>query len=177
MKVKDEDLRRELQIAINGEDSIASCARRLGIGINRFEERLYRARVHGIESVLHLSRQGTYAGGFKLEVVESVMQGMPKHAAAIKYNLTECVVGSWIRKFVEGGEDALLADNRGRSGKMGRKPKPKLSDYEPGSIEYLKLENEMLRRELLLIKKALPLIQESERRTLREKRSTGTSEN
>ena len=105
------------------------------------------------------------------------MQGMLKHAAAIKYNLTECVVGGWIRKFVEGGEDALLADNRGRSRKMGRKPKPKLSDYEPGSIEYLKLENEMLRRELLLIKKALPLIQESERRTLREKRSTGTSGN
>lgn len=177
MKVKDEDLRRELQIAINGEDSIVSCARRLGIGTTMFRERLYRARIHGIESVLHLSCRGTYAGRFKLEVVESVMQGMPKHAAATKYNLRESVVDSWTKKFLEGGEDALLADNRGRPRNMGRKPKPKLSDYEPGSIEYLKLENEMLRRELLLIKKALPLIQESERRTLREKRSTGTSEN
>ena len=59
---------------------------------------------------------------------------------------------------------------------MGRKPKPKLSDYEPGTLEYLKLENEMMKRELLL-KKALPLIQESERRTSGGKKSTGTSGN
>ena len=35
---------------------------------------------------------------------------------------------------------------------MGRKQKPKLSDYEPGTLEYLKLENEMMKRELLLLK-------------------------
>ena len=60
---------------------------------------------------------------------------------------------------------------------MGRKPKPKLSDYEPGTLEYLKLENEMMKRELLLLKKAMSLIQESERRTLRRKKSTRTSRN
>ena len=64
----------------------------------------------------------------------------------------------------------------GRKPSMESKPKPKLSDYEPGSLEYLKLENEMMKRELLL-KKALPLIQESERRTSRGKKSTGTSGN
>lgn len=33
MKVKEEDLRRELLKAINGEDLIINCARRLGIAI------------------------------------------------------------------------------------------------------------------------------------------------
>ena len=42
--------------------------------------------------------------------------------------------------------EALLEDGRGRQG-MGRKKKPRLEDYEPGSMEYLKLENEILKRE------------------------------
>ena len=177
MKVKDEDLKRELLKALNGEETIKSCARRLGIGLNRFKERLYRARIHGVDSVLHCNNQKGYSDSFKLEVIDSVLQGLPKHAVAMKYNLQECVVSYWIRKFQDGGKEALLEDNRGRKPKMGRKPKPKLSDYEPGSVEYLKLENEMLRRENLLLKKALPLIQESERRTLKEKKNTKISRN
>lgn len=177
MKVKEEDYRRELLKAMNGEDLIANCAKRLGIGLNRFAERLYRARVHGVDAVLHCNLPGEYGDEFKLEVVNSVLQGMAKGSAATKFNLSSAVVSRWVRKYAEGGEEALLADNRGRHSKMGRKPKPKLSDYEPGSVEYLKLENEMLRRENLLLKKALPLIQESERRTLRGKRSTETSGN
>ena len=43
-----------------------------------------------------------------------------------------------------------------RKPSMGRKPKPKLSDYEPGSLEYLKLENEKVKRELLQLKKRCP---------------------
>ncbi|MBQ0071909.1 MAG: helix-turn-helix domain-containing protein, partial [Spirochaetales bacterium] len=125
---------------------------------------------------LHSNQPFGYGDSFKLEVVHCVLQGMPKEAAATKYNMTAAVIRSWLKKFGEGGEKALLEDNRGRHA-MGRKPKPKLSDYEPGSIEYLKLENEMLRRENLLLKKALPLIQESERRTLRGKKSTETSGN
>lgn len=176
MRIKDEDLRRELLKVMNGEDSIINCSRRLGMTHSRFKDKLYQARIHGVEAVLHRNIKIGYSDSLKLEVVESVMQGMTKHAAAMRYNIAECVVLTWMKKFMEGGEEALLADNRGRP-KMGRKPKPKLSDYEPGSVEYLKLENEMLRRENLLLKKALPLIQESERRTLRGKRSTETSGN
>lgn len=77
---------------------------------------------------------------------------MTKHAAARTYNISESTLDVWLRKYAEGGQEALLEDNRGRKPSMGRKPKPKLSDYEPGSLEYLKLENEMMKRELLLLK-------------------------
>ena len=177
MKVKEEDLRRELLKAINGEDLIINCARRLGIRLNNFKCRLYTARIHGIESVLHSNRPGGYSDDLKLKVVSSLMKGMTKHAAARTYNISESTLNVWLRKYAEGGQEALLEDNRGRKTSMGRKPKPKLSDYEPGSLEYLRLENEMMKRELLLLRKALPLIQESERRTSRGKKSTGTSGN
>ena len=74
MKVKEEDLRRELLKAINGEDLIINCARRLGIRLNNFKCRLYTARIHGIESVLHSNRLGGYSDELKLEVVDSLMK-------------------------------------------------------------------------------------------------------
>ena len=45
MKVKEEDLRRELLKAINGEDLIINCARRLGLRLNNFKCKLYTARI------------------------------------------------------------------------------------------------------------------------------------
>ena len=177
MKVKEEDLRRKLLKAINGEDLINNYARRLGFRLDSFKCKLNTARIYGIESVLHSNRPGGYGDDLKPAVVDSLMKGMTKHAVARTYNITESTLIVWLRKYAEGGQEALLEDNRGRKPSMGRKPKPKLSDYEPGSLEYLKLENEMMKRELLLLKKALPLIQESERRTSREKKSTRTSGN
>lgn len=89
MKVKEEDLRRELLKAINEEDLIINCARRLGIRLNNFKCKLNTARIHGIESVLHSNRPGGYSDDLKLEVVNSLMKGMTKHAAARTYNITK----------------------------------------------------------------------------------------
>ena len=75
-----------------------------------------------------------------------------------------------------GTEEALLENGRGRP-PMGRKKKPRLEDYEPGSMEYLKLKVELLERENLLLKKALPLVQEKIRNRSRAKSGTSSSEN
>ena len=112
MKVKEEDLRRELLKAISGEDLIINCARRLGIRLSNFKCRLYTARIHGIESVLHSNRPGGYSDDLKLEVVSSLMKGMAKHAAARTYNISEPTLNVWLRKHAEGGQEALLEDNR-----------------------------------------------------------------
>ena len=68
---------------------------------------------------------------------------MTKHAAARTYNISESTLDVWLRKYAEGGQEALLEDNRGRKPSMGRKPEPKLSDYEPGSLEYVFLQWEI----------------------------------
>ena len=112
MKVKEEDLRRELLKAINGEDLIINCARRLGLRLNNFKCKLYTARIHGIESVLHSNRPGGYSDDLKLEVVSSLMKGMTKHAAARTHNISEPTLNVWLRKYAEGGQEALLEDNR-----------------------------------------------------------------
>ena len=176
MKVREEDLRRELEIALSGKDSQPRCAARLGIRLNKFKQLLRRARIHGVSAVLHSNMPKTYAGSFKLGVVNSVLnESLTLGTAGARYNLDECTVNTWVRKYQEGGESLLLDDGRGRRG-MGRK-KPRLEDYEPGSIEYLKLENELLKRENLLLKKALPLVREKIRSRSRAGSDTSSSEN
>ena len=88
MKIRDEDLRRELQIALEGRDNHSNCAFRLGIRNDDFSGLLSRARVHGIDAVLHRNRPRGYTDEFKLKVVHSaVLGGMPKSRVAIKCNL------------------------------------------------------------------------------------------
>ena len=60
---------------------------------------------------------------------------------------------------------------------MGRKKKPRLEDYEPGSMEYLKLKVELLERENALLKKALPLVREKIRSRSQGRSGTSSSEN
>ena len=145
MKIKEEDLRRELEVALSGKDSQPSCSLRLGMRLNRFKQLLRRARIHGIDAVLH--------SNFKLIVVNSVInESLTLGSAGARYNLAECTIKAWVGKYQEGGEEALLENGRGRP-PMGRKKKPRLEDYEPGSMEYLKLKVELLERENLLLKK------------------------
>ena len=177
MKVREENLREELEIALAGKDSQPRCSARLGMRLNRFKQLLRRARIHGVDAVLHSNMPKMYTDSFKLEVVNSIInESLTPGTAGVRYNLNESTVKAWVRKYREGGEEALLEDGRGRQG-MGRKKKARLEDYEPGSMEYLKLENEILKRENELLKKALPLVREKIRNRSRAKSGTSSSEN
>lgn len=178
MKVKEEDLKRELQIALDGKDSQPNCAFRLGITTAKFQKYLSRARVHGIDAVIHSNTARGYTDEFKLKVVHSVISGRKtKQGAATEYNLMYGTVDSWVKRYLEGGEALLFSDNRGRKGEMGRKPKPKLEDFEVGSLEYYKLKSEKLERENLLLKKALPLVQDVIRNRSKGKSDASSSKN
>lgn len=177
MKIKEEDLRRELEKALKHEASIANCASRLQCRRSYFDLLACRARAHGIDAVMHSNASRAYADGFKLDVVHYVLaEGHTERTAAIRYNLTYGVVCTWIKKYLCGGEEMLLSDRRGITGKMGRKPKPKLEDFEEGTLEYYKLKSEQLERENLLLKKALPLVQAAIRNRSKGKNDTSSSE-
>ena len=109
MKVKLEDLRRKRLMAINGEDLINNYARRLWFRLDSFKCKLNTARIYGIESVLHSNRPGGYGDDLKPAVVDSLMKGMTKHAVARTYNITESTLIVWLRKYAEGGREALGA--------------------------------------------------------------------
>lgn len=178
MKIKEEDLRRELETAILCKDTQKNCARRIELDYRNFRALLGRARIHGIDAVLHSNTQDKYTDKFKLNVVNSVLsEEMPLRAAERKFNVKDSVIRKWVKKYKEGGSKLLFSDGRGREGKMGRKPKPKLEDYEVGSLEYYKLKAEQLERENLLLKKALPLVQDVIRNRSKGKSGTGSSKN
>lgn len=177
MKVKDEDLRRELEIALSRQDTQDNCAKRLGIKLEKFKNYIARARVHGIDAVLHCNKPHYYTDEFKLSVVHSVIEEkLPWEASMTRFNVDCQTIKNWVNKYLSGGEELLLSDNRGRPSKMGRKPKPKPEDFEPGSVEYLNLKIQMLERENELLKKAMPLIRETIRNRSRGKSGTGSSE-
>ena len=174
--IREEDLKKELEIAIQGKDFQTSCAKRLGINYSSFKKLLHRARIHGVDAVLHSNMPNEYTDEFKLNVVNSVVsEGMPFETAGVKYNIGHSLVQTWVEKYKEGGSELLLSDGRGR--KMGRRPKPKLEDYEVGSLGYYKLKSEQLERENLLLKKALPLVRDALRNRSKGKSNTGSSEN
>ena len=112
MKVEDEDLRRELEIALEGHDTISGCIRRLGLSQTEFKNYVYRARVHGIEAVLHSNRARGYTDGFKLSVVHSVIEEkLSWTAAGIRFNLRRDLIKSWVGKYLTGGEEKLKREN------------------------------------------------------------------
>ena len=156
MKLKEEDLKRELALVLCGKSSCSFCARVLGVNIQTVKKLAARARLHGVDAVLHSNRTGKYEDSFKLEVVQSIINGVhTESSAAAVFNLRGSTVSCWLEKYERGGEAGLLEDRRGRRS-MGRKKKPRLEDFEPGSMEYIKLENELLKRENALLKKLCP---------------------
>ena len=121
MKIKEEDLRRELEVALSGKDSQPSCSFRLGMRLNRFKQLLRRARIHGIDAVLHSNMAGSYTDEFKLIVVNSVInESLTLGSAGARYNLAECTIKhGWenIRKavkklFLKMVEEGLRWDGR-----------------------------------------------------------------
>ena len=71
-----------------------------------------RARVHGIEAVLHSNRARGYTDGFKLSVVHSVIEEkLPWTAAGIRFNLRRDLIKSWVGKYLTGGEEKLKREN------------------------------------------------------------------
>lgn len=113
MKIREEDLRRELEIALTGKDSQPRCSARLGMRLRKFKQLLRRARIHGVSAVLHSNMPKAYADSFKLDVANSVQnESLTLGTAGARYNLDECTVKAWVRKYQEGGENLLLEDGR-----------------------------------------------------------------
>lgn len=75
MKIRKEDLERELEVALSGKDSQQKCSLRLGMDLRKFKKLIRRARIHGIEAVLQSKTSKAYTEEFKLSVVNSILSG------------------------------------------------------------------------------------------------------
>ena len=79
------------------------------------------------------------------------------------HGVSEHAVRSWIRRYDEGGEEALRSKPKGRPRKDMGRPKKKKPE-EMTELELLRYENERLRAENALLKKVKALVEEREAR-------------
>lgn len=167
MRISNLEKRRLLEDVIVNGKTVAEVVRENNLCRGGFQELVQRARIHGIESVLHNVRNKEYPDQFKIDVVKEVEAVQSVREVAIKYNVTYIVVRNWCRKYSEGGIDELLNDRRGRPLKKN-KPETQQSE-KTGSqtrlhteAEYRELEKRLRHAEMEneFLKKLDALVQE-----------------
>ena len=123
MKFSDVQKRKMLEDVLIRNKSLGETAKENGYARRALQRLLARARVHGIENVLHENAQRRYPRDFKYQVVKYVLDGHTLDRSSVEFNVDYHVVRSWFLRYSKGGVEALTADNRGRKS-MGR-PKKK----------------------------------------------------
>lgn len=145
MKISDIQKRKMLEDVLIRGKSLGDASKENGYAKRALERLLARARVHGIEGVLHGTTPGRYPKDFKYQVAKYVLDGHSIDKTSVKFNIDYHVVRSWFLRYSKGGVEALTADNRGRKS-MGR-PK-KASEENSDELKKLKKQNEELAKKL-----------------------------
>lgn len=121
MKFSDEEKREMLEEILIQHRRTSDVAREHGIVRKYLNTLVSRARVHGVESILHKNARKECSIDFKMEVIRYVEDGHSNTEAGIKFNIGDALVFNWCRKYSEGGIDALRSADRGRLLKDDRK--------------------------------------------------------
>lgn len=113
------------------------------------------------------NKNQSYTPDFRIAVVkEKLNSDVSYHELGRKYGINRCVIQSWVHKYEERGEAALMTDSRGRAG-AGRPPKSasktNVSKEERKTINKQLLDEiEALRAEVAYLKKFNALVQEKQ---------------
>ena len=144
MRLNNEEKRKLIQELLEDKHKLQTLSREYGVHPEYVRRLLRRARIHGVESVLfHGSRK--YTTEFKLEVIRFVESGHSASETSVAYNLSSTVVDFWLRKYSEGGIDALYPADGGRPLRDDR-PEPEKTKREKKyhtEKEYQELERRL----------------------------------
>ncbi len=93
----------------------------------------------------------------KLALIQRVVDGESLQSVSIDNAIEESLLSKWFRIYQEFGIDGLKLDRRGRHPKMAKKPKtpnePKTKEELEKELEYLRAENEYLKKLNALVQK------------------------
>jgi len=131
----------------------------LGTARAQVQRWLKRYERFGAEGLL--LRNGSYAGEFKINVIEymHIHQLSISETAVIFGVPKDSTVGTWERIYLEKGRDALLIENRGKRN-MTNEVKPKKAKTNRQAEEDLIAEVQRLRMENAYLKKLNALVLE-----------------
>ena len=93
----------------------------------------------------------------KLDMIQSVLDGESIQETALSNGIQCSLLSKWYKIYQESGVDGLKLDRRGRHRKMAKKPKtsnePKTKEELEKELEYLRAENEYLKKLNALVQK------------------------
>ena len=93
----------------------------------------------------------------KLEMIQRVTNGESLQSVSAFYGIEESLLSKWYKIYQELGIDGLKLDKRGRPPKTMKKPKtsnePKTKEELEKELEYLRAENEYLKKLNALVQK------------------------
>ena len=93
----------------------------------------------------------------KMDMIQRVIDGESIQSVALSNGIQESMLSKWYKIYQEFGIDGLKLDRRGRPPKMAKKPKtsnePKTKEELEKELEYLRAENEYLKKLNALVQK------------------------
>ena len=93
----------------------------------------------------------------KMDMIQRVLDGESITEVAYSNGLHNSLLSKWYKNYQEFGIDGLKLDRRGRPPKMAKKPKtsnePKTKEELEKELEYLRAENEYLKKLNALVQK------------------------
>ena len=93
----------------------------------------------------------------KMDMIQRVIDGESIKSVAYSNGIKGSLLSKWYKIYQESGIDGLKLDRRGRPPKMAKKPKtsnePKTKEELEKELEYLRAENEYLKKLNALVQK------------------------
>lgn len=150
MKFTFEEKLEAVRLVCEERLSFLSAGRKIGASKSTVLSWVGLVKKHGIEALKekHNSKQHTYPGGFKVEVVKYMHEHkISCYTAAVHFKVAKTQIQRWNKIYYEEGVEALLEERRGKN-KGLRKPRKSLADNKNllAEIEQLRMENEYLKK-------------------------------
>ena len=164
MKFTIEDKLKIIELREQGM-GYSAIAKQFDVQYSTIRRMLSRYELHGLEGIKHPFKNRKYSAEFKLEVINRAYQGESKSSLSFEYNLPgECIIISWMKKYEELGYNGLEGRPRGRPKIMTKEEKKNTPltneereefDQLKKKLEYLEMENEVLKKLDALVKERL----------------------
>ena len=164
MKFTIEDKLKIIELREQGM-GYSAIAKQFKVKCSLIQKIWYAYELHGLEGIKHPPKNRKYSVEFKLEVINRAYQGESKSSLSFEYNLPgECIIISWMKKYEELGYNGLEGRPRGRPKIMTKEEKKNTPltneereefDQLKKKLEYLEMENEVLKKLDALVKERL----------------------